>query len=176
MPDRAYPRGMAVFFQMQRPVAKAQMLIHRPIDEVFRAFVDPAITTRFWFSKSTGKLAVGETIRWTWDIPGVSTNVDVKAVERHRRILIEWNGPDDPSSVEWKFKMTPKNSTMVFIRNWGFRGDADKTVADAINATSGFSFVLAGLKAYAEQHIDLNLVRDHAPATQVEAATWQRIG
>lgn len=32
-------------------VAKAEMLIRRPIAEVFEAFVDPAITARFWFSR-----------------------------------------------------------------------------------------------------------------------------
>jgi uncharacterized protein YndB with AHSA1/START domain len=155
---------------MQAPVAMAQMVIRRPVAEVFEAFVDPAITSRFWFSRSTGRLAVGQTVRWDWEMYGVSTNVDVKAVDRNRRILIEWGGPDNTSSVEWKFEATSKDQTLVVIRNWGFRGDADKIVADAINSTSGFSFVLAGLKAYAEHHVDLNLVRDHDPAAHVEAA------
>jgi uncharacterized protein YndB with AHSA1/START domain len=30
-----------------KPTAKAQMLIRRPAAEVFEAFVDPAITTKF---------------------------------------------------------------------------------------------------------------------------------
>ncbi len=155
---------------MNAPVAQAQMVIRRPVGEVFDAFVDPAITSRFWLSGSTGKLAVGQTVRWDWDMYGVSTNVDVKAVERNRRILIEWNGPDNATSVEWKFEATSKDSTMVVIRNWGFHGDADKVIADVIDSTSGFSFVLAALKAFAEHHIDLNLIRDHDPAAHVEAA------
>ena len=28
------------------PIAKAQMLIRKPVDEVFEAFVDPATTTK----------------------------------------------------------------------------------------------------------------------------------
>ena len=35
-----------------RPIAKAEMLIRRPVAEVFEAFVDPAITSKFWFSKA----------------------------------------------------------------------------------------------------------------------------
>ena len=89
-----------VGFTMQEPVAKTQMVIRRPVGEVFDAFVDPAITTRFWISRSTGKLAAGQTVRWDWDFYGVSTNVEVKEIERNRRILIEWNGPDNASSVE----------------------------------------------------------------------------
>ena len=38
------------------PIAKAQMLIRKPVSEVFTAFVDPAVTTRFWFTKSSGQL------------------------------------------------------------------------------------------------------------------------
>lgn len=36
----------------QQPVVKAEMLIRKPVEEVFEAFVDPAVTTRFWFTKS----------------------------------------------------------------------------------------------------------------------------
>jgi len=45
------------------PIAKAQMLIRKPVAEVFEAFVDPAITTKFWFTESSGRLEPGKTIR-----------------------------------------------------------------------------------------------------------------
>jgi len=149
---------------IQAPVAKAQMIIRRPVAEVFEAFVDPAITSRFWFSKSSGRLVAGQRIRWDWDMYGVSTNVDVKAVEPNKRILIEWNGPDNPSSVEWTFEPISQDRTFVLVQNWGFRGDADAMVAEAMTSTSGFSFVLAALKAFAEHKIELKLVEDHDPA------------
>jgi uncharacterized protein YndB with AHSA1/START domain len=76
------------------PIAKAQMLVRRPVAEVFEAFLKPAVTTRFWFSKSSGRLDVGKQIRWDWEMYDASTNVDVKAVESNRRILIEWDGYD----------------------------------------------------------------------------------
>ena len=38
------------------PVVTAAMLIRRPASEVFEAFVDPDITTKFWFTKSSGRL------------------------------------------------------------------------------------------------------------------------
>ena len=56
----------------QAPVAKAQMLIRRPIGEVFEAFVDPAVTTRFWFTRSTGRLEEGKEVRWDWEMYDVS--------------------------------------------------------------------------------------------------------
>ena len=40
--------------------ARAEMLIRRPAAEVFAAFVDPAVTTRIWFTKSSGRLEPGK--------------------------------------------------------------------------------------------------------------------
>ena len=152
----------------QAPTAKAQMLIRRPATEVFDAFVDPAVTSRFWFSRSSGRLEAGKQVRWDWEMYGVSTTVNVKAIELNKRILIEWNGPDDPSLVEWTFEPKDKDQTFVTVKNWGFGGDANTIVAAALDSTGGFSFVLAGLKALLEHGIELNLIADHNPGALVE--------
>lgn len=68
------------------------MLIRKPVSEVFEAFVDPAITTRFWFTKSSGRLQEGKQIRWDWEMYNHSVEVSVKAIEANKRILIEWGG------------------------------------------------------------------------------------
>ncbi len=44
------------------------MLIRKPVAEVFEAFVDPATTSKFWFTKGSGRLAPGEEIRWDWEM------------------------------------------------------------------------------------------------------------
>ena len=152
----------------QAPVAKAQMLIRKPAAQVFEAFVDPAVTSRFWFSKGSGRLEAGKRVRWDWEMYGFSTQVDVKEIEENRRILIEWGGPDDPSSVEWTFEPVGEDRTFVTIKNWGFGGDDEKVVAKALDSTGGFTFVLAGLKAFLEHGIELNLVPDHSPDALVE--------
>ncbi len=144
------------------------MLIRRPVAQVFNAFIDPGVTSRFWFSKSSGRLETGTQVRWDWEMYGVFTRVEVKAIEPNQRILIEWNGPDNPSSVEWTFEPRGKDRTLVTVKNWGFRGAADAVVAQAIDAKGGFSLVLAGLKAFLEHGIELNLVADHDPDSLVE--------
>jgi uncharacterized protein YndB with AHSA1/START domain len=45
------------------PTARAEMLIRRPVSEVFEAFVDPAITSKFWFTRSSGRLELGKEVR-----------------------------------------------------------------------------------------------------------------
>lgn len=159
---------------IQAPVATAQMLIRKPAAQVFEAFADPAITSRFWFSKGSGRLEPGKHVRWDWEMYGVSAEVDVKAIEKNKRILIEWNGPDNPSSVEWTFEPRGEDRTFVTVKNWGFGGDAEKIVAEAIGSTGGFSFVLAGLKAFLEHGIELNLIADHDPSALVEVSASRR--
>jgi uncharacterized protein YndB with AHSA1/START domain len=154
----------------QQTIATAQMLIRRPVSVVFGAFVDPAITSRFWFSRGSGSLAVGKQVRWDWEMYGVSTKVDVKALEPDKRILIEWDVPEDPTSVEWTFEAMGEERTFVKIRNWGFRGNAEGVVAKALDSTGGFHLVLAGAKFFLEHGIEPNLVVDHAP--EAVASDW----
>ncbi|MEN2665916.1 hypothetical protein [Listeria aquatica] len=49
---------------------KVSLLIRKPVSEVFQAFIIPEITTRFWFSKSSGKLVQGEKVTWEWEMYG----------------------------------------------------------------------------------------------------------
>lgn len=143
------------------PVARTQMMIRRPVQDVFNAFIDPAVTTRFWFTKSSGPLAEGKTVRWEWEMYGASTDVLVKAVEPCSRILIEWHEP--PCPVEWQFEDRKDGTTLVVVANRGFTGSEDEMVAQAIDSMGGFSFMLASLKALLEHDIQLNLVADHHP-------------
>jgi uncharacterized protein YndB with AHSA1/START domain len=153
---------------IQAPVARAQMLIRKPVNEVFEALVNPAITSRFWFSKSSGRLEIGKRVRWDWEMYNVHAEVEVKALEKNKGILIEWNGPESPNLVEWTFESRAADQTFVSVKNWGFGGDIQKTIAQAIDSTGGFSFLLAGLKAYLEYGIELNLVADHSPEALVK--------
>jgi uncharacterized protein YndB with AHSA1/START domain len=137
-------------------IVKTALLIRKPVGEVFRAFVDPAVTTRFWFTKSSGPLEPGATVSWEWEMFNVDTLVAVRDVVADERIRVEWN-PDDPSTVEWTF--APRDGgTHVQIVESDIKGDV---AAHALDSMQGFTFVLAGAKAWLEHGIELNLVADH---------------
>ena len=155
---------MADHALIRTPVVKSGMLIRKPAAEVFEAFVNPEVTTRFWFTKSSGRLEPGKEVTWTWEMYDASALVTVKAVEPNRRIEIEWPGATGPSTVEWRFTEMADGSTFVEITNSGLSGEPDAVVAEALDATEGFTLVLAGLKAYLEHGIELNLVGDRYPA------------
>jgi uncharacterized protein YndB with AHSA1/START domain len=138
------------------------MLIRRPVADVFEAFADPAITTRFWFTRSSGRLEQGKSLRWDWEMYGHSTQVDVKAIEPDRRILIAWSGPAGATTVEWTF--TPRDDGTTFVSIAAeLAGSSDELLSEAIGTTEGFTLVLAGLKALLEHGIEMNLVADRFP-------------
>jgi uncharacterized protein YndB with AHSA1/START domain len=139
------------------------MLIRKPVSMVFEAFVNPEITTRFWFTGSTGRLATGRTVTWEWEMFGAASKVKVKAVDKNRRILIEWDGYKGRERVEWTFLPIGHNATFVTVTNSGFHGSKDEIVRQALDSTGGFTWLLAGLKAYLEHGIRLNLVSDSHP-------------
>jgi uncharacterized protein YndB with AHSA1/START domain len=89
--------------------------------------------------------------------------VTVKAIEPNRRILIEWPGYGGPTTVEWTFKPVDAGSTFVSITNSGFTGEGDALVKQATDSTQGFTLVPAGLKAWLEHGVALNLVADRYP-------------
>jgi uncharacterized protein YndB with AHSA1/START domain len=147
----------------QPPFAKVEMLIRKPVAEVFEAFINPEITRKFWFTKSTGRLEAGKHVRWTWEMYDISIDVDVKEVDAGKRILIDWGNQGSMTSVEWVFTPYENDTTYVSITNSGFQGDGDKVVHDALDSKGGFTWVLAGLKALLEHDIELNAIADAYP-------------
>ncbi|MFC7546216.1 SRPBCC family protein [Plantactinospora sp. GCM10030261] len=146
----------------QVPTVTAGMLIRRPPAEVFRAFADPAVTTRFWFTDSTGPLTPGADVRWTWAMFGVGTRVLVTEFEQDSRLVFDW-GDDDRTTVEMRFVPGPDDSTYVRMTETGITGSGDEVVGYVADSTGGFTMVLCALKALLEHDVVLTVVTDRDP-------------
>ncbi len=144
-----------------QPTVETQMMIRKPVDVVFNAFIDPSVTTNFWFTKSSGQLETGKTVTWHWEMYGASTNVLVKNIIPNKLILTEWGDP--ATTVDYEFTALPDDKTYVVIKNYGFSLTGDKLIETIKDSTGGFTTVLDGLKAYLEYGIRLNLVADKFP-------------
>ena len=145
------------------PIALAEMLIRKPVAEVFAAFVDPEVTRKFWFTRGSGRLEPGKRVQWHWEMYDFSTQVAVKSIEANKHILVDWSADGSTTTIEWTFTARDDGTTFVSIANSGFSGEADEVVKQAIGATEGFAFVLAGAKALLEHGVRLNLVPDRFP-------------
>ena len=94
----------------ETPTAEAGMLIRRPVVEVFEAIVDPAITTKFWFTHGSGRLDSGKAVRWEWRMYGVSTTATVSEIVRNEKIVMQWSDP--PTTVVWTFTEMPDDANL----------------------------------------------------------------
>ncbi|MFB8240473.1 SRPBCC family protein [Kitasatospora purpeofusca] len=148
----------------QDPRASACMLVRRPADEAFRAFADPAVTTRFWYSGSSGPMVAGAALRWEWETYGASAEVKVLEVEEGRLIRFEWGNYDRPTTVELRFTPRSAETTFVEVTETGFRGSGDETLRWVNDTVGGFTTTLCAMKALLEHGVELNAVPDHHPA------------
>jgi uncharacterized protein YndB with AHSA1/START domain len=150
------------------PSMTVGMLVRKPAHQVFEAIADPAVTTRFWFTKSTGRLTPGADVTWTWEMFRVSTHVNVREVEDDRRIVLQWNNLGIPTTVQWRFVPWKGGQTYVQVTESGFSGSGDDIASAVAGSTGGFTNVLCALKALMEHDIELDSVRDHAPPKGLE--------
>ncbi|WP_010275202.1 SRPBCC family protein [Paenibacillus senegalensis] len=154
-------------FAGEQTTVTVNMLIRRPVQEVYEAFINPEITTKFWFTRSSGRLEKGKIIRWDWEMYGAGDDLEVLELEENKRILIEF--ASDRTTVEWLFSPRNDNATYVTIVNKGFNGSPEEMMQQAIDAKGGYMIVVSGLKALLEHGIRLNLVADQFPDDHVRS-------
>lgn len=137
------------------------MLIRKPIQEVFEAFINPEITTNFWFTKSTGKLEEGKTVTWEWEMYGAKSEVKVLQIIPNQLIKTEWGLYSN--NVDYEFKEMEKG-ILVIIKSYGYSETGDELLSVINDNTGGFTTVLDGCKAYLEHGINLRLIEDKFPS------------
>lgn len=140
---------------------ETQLLIRKSPKMVYNAFIDPKITTQFWFTKSSGKLEKGKIVNWEWEMYGVKDEVEVLDIIPEHKISIRWGNPK--SKVDFLFEEFKKNQTLVKIACFDFEHKKKDLFATMLDYMGGFTTVLDGLKAYLEHKINLNLTNDKYP-------------
>lgn len=152
------------------PVVKAQMLIRKPVYEVFEAMVNPDITSKFWFTKSSGPVKPHTTLEWEWGQFGVKDTVDIREVNTDTYISLEWKLGELKTLVEMFFESYSDTTTLFKVTESGFWNSTpadDEKLEERINLmlgqNGGWNLVLSNMKAWLEHKIDLNLIADHHP-------------
>jgi uncharacterized protein YndB with AHSA1/START domain len=152
------------------PIVKAQMLIRKPVTDVFEALVNPEITSKFWFTRGSGSVEAGKTIEWEWGQFGVKDTVDIIDVKENELISLNWRLGDLTTTVEIHFE--PKSDSTTFVRViekgfWDTSPAEDEKLEEKINLmlgqNGGWNLVLSNMKAWLEHELDLNLIADYHP-------------
>ena len=148
---------------MQNITATAQMIIHRPVSEVFEAFADPDKMTSFWFPRASGKLEAGKEVTWYVgtgdDAPQI--RVRVKSAEKPHSIHVSWGDGHHYTDVRWEFESKGDEGTIVRICESGFSGSDTEIIQAALDSTGGFNQVVTAAKALLEHDVQINVVNDH---------------
>ncbi|PST84336.1 polyketide cyclase [Pedobacter yulinensis] len=139
------------------------LLIRKPARDVYEALIDPDQTSKFWFSHGSGRLDEHQTVTWNWDMYGVSTGVKVLALVPEEKISFAWGNEGMETTVEWTLTPIDGKGTFLQITEHGINGTDDEVLGKIKDSTGGFVLVLAGLKAWLEHGIRLNLVGDRFP-------------
>ncbi|MEO5681178.1 MAG: SRPBCC domain-containing protein [Chitinophagaceae bacterium] len=140
---------------------EVQLLIRKSPKTVFNAFIDPKITTQFWFTKSSGKLEKNKPVTWEWEMYGVKAEVTPLEILPAKKITIRWGNPK--SKVDFLFEPFKNNQALVKIICYDFEHRKKDLFATMLDYVGGFTTVLDGLKAYLEHNIKLNLTMDKFP-------------
>jgi uncharacterized protein YndB with AHSA1/START domain len=135
------------------------MMIRRPAGEIYRAFVEPEMLTRFWLSGASGPLIVGQPVRWDFMVPGATLLCEARVLEEAKRIEVGW---PDGTTVTWNFSPGIESTTLVKVEHQGFQGSPQEQLDAAIDSTQGFSIVLCDVKVLLETNASPHLVRDKA--------------
>ena len=147
----------------EKITARAQILIRKPRAEVFNAFIDPDIMSKFWFRRNDQGLCEGLIMSWYIGeaVNAPEIEVRVKSIIPPSQIIIEWGQDNQLTTVAWSLDEQNPEETRLVIEEFGFTGSKEEVFAQALDSTSGFNQVIVALKALLEHDSIINVVKDH---------------
>ena len=143
--------------------ARAETIVRAAPIDVFNAFVDAEIMSKFWFTRRDEGLREGETMSWFVGEAkdAYAFEVHVREIKKPELIRIDWKFREHYNQVRWLIQETKDGHSKLTIEESGFQGSEDQIIAGALDSTGGFNQVSIALKAYLEHDAIINVVTDH---------------
>ena len=126
--------------------------IRKPIAEVFDAIYNPKkLSGYFTTGGASGPLDEGKSVTWEFaDHPGAFP-VFIKQVIKNQKIVLEWDNTEGSNNrVEIGFETLDKNSTLVKIKESGWKKEDQKSLDASYGNCMGWMQMLCCLKVYVE--------------------------
>ncbi len=133
---------------------KTALQILKPVNDVFEVIVDPINMSKYFISKSSGRMESGKKIIWKFPEFDMEFPIRVDKIIKDKYISYYWENDGIELLVE--MTLTPKNddSTLVTITEKS-RNNDEKGINWLKGNTEGWANFLACLKAYLEYGINL---------------------
>lgn len=126
----------------------------KPVADVFDAIVDPDKITKFFASGSSGPMAPGKTITWTFADVGRAISPEVLAVEKDRHIAFAWNASGGTARVDIRLEPYDAQSTRITVTEDGWSMD-EAGVERALGQTQGWTDFICCMKGYLQFGVNL---------------------
>ncbi|MEO9362377.1 MAG: SRPBCC family protein [Nitrososphaera sp.] len=127
--------------------------IKKPVAEVFDAVYNPKkLSGYFTTGGASGPLDEGKTVTWDFaDFPGAFP-VYVKQVVKNEKIVLEWANSIEGGNnrVEMSFEALDGHSTLVKIRESGWKKQDQKSLDASYGNCMGWMQMISCLKVYVE--------------------------
>ena len=139
-----------------KPKFEVSGRIGRPVPEVFEAFVNPDILSRYFTTGGAkGRIEEGATVMWAFnDFPGAFP-VKVVEVEKDKRVVFKWDdGDGGETTVTFRFEPTGDGRTIVSIAEEGWPS-TEQGFGKSYGNCMGWSQMLSAMKAWIEHGINL---------------------
>ena len=134
---------------------KVSLKMHRPLNEVFEAIVDPVKMANYFISKSSGRIEEGRTLIWQFPEFDMEFPIRVAKVETDKYISFFWNDFDGAeTNVEISLYPKEDESTFVTVTEKSRPNDADG-IKWLKGNTEGWANFLASMKVYLEYGVNL---------------------
>ena len=133
---------------------KTQIGISKPAHVIFDAIIDPAKMSKYFISKSSGKMVEGKTLTWEFPEFDVKFPVRVVRIEKDRYVSYYWEADGHDLLVEMTLEPIKSNSTLITVTEKSRPNDA-AGIRWLKGNTEGWANFLACLKAYLEYGINL---------------------
>lgn len=131
--------------------AKASLQIQKPIHEVFEAIADPDKISKYFISKSSGRMESGKHVTWEFgDFPG-EFPVQVLEAQPDQFVRFVW---DEATVVNIALEEQPDNSTVIRVTE-GEKELSEANLKWLTDNTSGWANFLDCMKAYLEYGVPL---------------------
>jgi uncharacterized protein YndB with AHSA1/START domain len=128
--------------------------ILKPVNEVFDAIVDPDKMSKYFISKSSGRMEEGKQVMWQFPEFDLEFPVRVGKIEINKYISYYWDTDGIELFVEMTLKTSDNYSTIVTITEEQ-RDNDEAGIKWLKGNTAGWANFLACLKAYLEYGINL---------------------
>jgi uncharacterized protein YndB with AHSA1/START domain len=126
----------------------------KPTADVFDAIIDPDKITKFFASGSSGPMAPGKTITWTFADVGRTISPEVLAVEEDRHIAFAWDASGETARVDIWIEPYDEQSTRLTITEDGWSMDG-VGVKRALGQTQGWTDFICCMKGYLQFGVNL---------------------